>query len=203
MKKIFLIFIFISLNAFGYAQSLKDTKDFIKLKLDELKLRIEVRYPKTINPTTISSDNVDFNKNYMIIQHNTYNHKKSTSFNNIDKYEIDLNNIQKDWIWVDLRKIKIISFEKIDKDESFNIGGLISFNGDLSNNYYNHYYGEDAINKSISAFNKDSKITDLPNESGPIEIRFLNYNLETLNKIKNAFKHLVKLSGGVITDDLF
>ena len=203
MKKVFITSILICSTFNAFCQTVEETKEFIKMKLDELKLRIEIQYPKTFNPTTLSSDVIYFDKSFMGINHTYYKHKKIESNYSGDRYEIAIDINLNEVLWVNLKNIKSIKIEKSEKIDNINMWGKIIFKGDESKPYYYDYYGENAFIKYFNFFNNATQFKETQNGINAIEIRFLNYNEENLNKLKKAFSHLIKLNGGQIIDDLF
>ena len=202
MNKILLSIPLLFLSFYSFSQTKKETEDFIKLKLDQLELRVEMNFPNTVNPTTISSDYFTFENNHISIQHNNYATKKISN-NFYDKYDIEIDENLSDWVWVELKKIKSIEIKRIPKNEVINYEGIIILKGDDINPYYYRYVGKNRLNKNLSYFIAPKEFKEKPHGIGTITISFLNYNEEIISKLKKAFSHLVKLNGGQIIDDLF
>lgn len=162
------------------AQSEKDTKEFIELKLKSFNTDF------SLTPSIKTSKYFEFYKQFLLIKE-VYNYK-----NDYDGYKYTI---------VDIKKIKSFDFEKYDFEVNGKILSQYNIVIDLGDAF------PFCLKKNVDPINLiDSKV-DLNqyhfNCSNPIRILYFNPNKENEQKIIKAFNHLVKLYGGKIIDDLF
>lgn len=182
MKKSILTLIIILFTKVCFSQTIEETKEYIILKMKNVNTEYSIF---SNQKTTIY---FEFYKNFLLIK-DIYN--KNNDFNGF-KYRI-----------IDLKKIKSFNFDK----NTYQILGKT-----FIEKYIVIDLGEDfpyCIEKNTEAnFIIDSKSEfelyqlhyNCPN---PIRIKYESTDLENEQKITKAFKHLVKLYGGKIIDDLF
>lgn len=180
-----IFYIIVASTNLVYSQTTEETKDYILLKM------------KDINTTNKLSGSVystnsyfEFYKKYLLIREVHYNNDIYDGYN----YKI-----------IDLMKIKSFNFHK----NTYEL-----FGRNQTDKYIVIDLGEEfpfCLEKNIPAKSVIDTKSEIDlyklhyNCSNPIRIKFDNYfnNSESELKITKAVKHLVKLYGGKIIDDLF
>ena len=182
MKKNVLILIIILFAKVCFSQTMEETKEYIILKMKN----VNTEY--SIIPNQKTFVYFEFYKNFLLVKE-VYNiNNEYGGF----KYRI-----------VNLKNIKSFNFENDKwefKDKSFNYKTIVI---DLGEEY------PLCLEKNIDAI--QTIVTKSEYElyklhfscSNPIRIKYQSNDIENEIKTTKAFKHLVKLYGGKIIDDLF
>jgi hypothetical protein len=176
MKKSLLILIIILFTNVCFSQTIEETKEFISLKLFDLN----------------TEESFEFHKQYLLIKEVHQKIDSNGKVNNDNEYRYTI---------IELKKIKSIKFDEYTAEIG---GGKYTFKRIVI------IIGDGfpiCLEKNKDPYNLiNSKIdlNKLRNKcSNPQRIIYKNSNVESEQKIIKAFKHLVKLYGGKIIDDLF
>jgi hypothetical protein len=195
MIRFFLFVLFILFVLSVNAQSVEETKDFIKLKCEQLKLS-ETYYNYNTNKICYTYWSFYFFMNFLVVNRQDQNSSQISC--------------------IDLKNIKAVEY---DSNYSANESLVFSKYSNLYSSkkkqmllYINHSI---YVPHSLYKFNSDNDLWDfllpknpkkrfLPSNELSIKIGIENFTIENFIKFKKALKHLVKLNGGkIIDDDMF
>lgn len=202
MRKLLLFFLILTFfTNKSLSQSKSETEQFILLNLKSIGLE-QILFDSSFYYRTST---VRFFQNYFIIKeefNRIINNKPNI---NVLHYLIEVSKINEIEIIRDIdfeKKLKSSLAGSSDEKDIYKESGYISFN--KNSDYLGlGYLIKDKTDEEIEDIIKKKNLLEEGNRS-TIILKFWNTNdINKLNKLRLAFKHLVALNGGKILEDLF